>query len=296
MKKILSTLCLVGAGATALVGQQFTIAQRAPNWSDRAREGSCDVRVWVDNSAEVGLQGERIFVRTLQGQTARNVVTTCTSPLPRSGVTDLRVRATGRGETKLLEQPSNSNGYVAIIRVDDPQNGGSEYGFHVAWRSQGGATYFSDQDYKREWDHSRWDQARQNATPEVHPTPARVDRGWRTDRNERRPIQAQADGWGRIHADGAEGQRISRLTISTERDNDAIVTLDTDRGPVKFTGRIQSQDDRSLGVSLRDAMGRQADGYISIHFDTNHDLQSATMDGNWGSQHFVASFNRRYAR
>ena len=74
------------------------------------------------------------------------------------------------------------------------------------------------------------------------------------------------------------------------------ITLDTDRGQVRFMGRIQSQDERSLGVSLRDAMGRPAEGYASIYFDAGGNLQSASMDGNWGNQHFVASFNRRYAR
>lgn len=299
-KNLVSTICLMGVAGTALIGQQFTVVRKAPNWDPRAPEGSCEVRVWVDNTAEIGLQGERVFVRTLAGQPARDAGTTCTAPLPRAGATDLRVRGMeGRGTARLLEQPNAQNGYMAVFRVEDPQSGGSEYNFRVDWRAQG-ATFFTDRDYDREWDRSRWDPTRQDHPVENRhvegppPVAGNVDRGWRSDHSYRRQVQAVADGWGRIHPEQREGQRISRLEVRTERDDDAIITLDTDRGPMRFMGRIQSQDDRSIGISLRDAMGRPAEGFASIHFDASGNLQSATLEGKWGGDNYVASFNRRY--
>lgn len=300
-KTILSVICLMGIAGTILVGQQFSVARRAPNWDPRAPEGSCEVRVWVDNSAEIGIQGERVYVRTLQGQPARDTGTTCTAPLPRSGVANINVRGMeGRGRAQLLEQPNAQNGYMAVFRVEDPQSGGSEYGFRIDWRAQG-ATHFTERDYDRPWDHSRWDSPRPNAPPESPRAegprpggPGGVDRGWRSDRNYRRPVTASADGWGRIHPEQRVGQRITRFAVQTERDDDAIITLDTDRGQQRFRGKIQSQDDRSLSVSIHDAMGRPAEGFASIHFDATGNLQSATMEGNWGGENVVASFNRRY--
>ncbi len=303
--KILSAMCLIGAGSGALLGQEFTRIQHAGNWDPRAIDGNCEVRVWVDNTAEVGIRGERVFVRTLQGAPARDVGTTCNAPLPRSGFANMRVRALGnRGETTLLEQPNEQNGYTAVMRIEDRAPGGAEYRFRIDWRAEN-AVYFQDRDYDRDWDHARWDRRPiEGGRPivGVRPIdgegsgPMRTERSWRTERTVRRTMQASADGWGRIHADQREGQRISRLSVRTERDDDAFVTLDTDRGPIQFVGRVQSQDDRSLGISLREAMGRPADGYISIHMDPSGNIQTGSLEGNWGTQHFVASFNRRYGR
>lgn len=287
------------AAATGVFAQdQFTMMRHAPNWNERAADGSCDVRVIVDNVAEVGLRGERVFIRTLQGAPARDAGTVCTAPLPRSGATNIRVRAMdGRGSAQLTEQPNAQNGYVAVIRIEDPQSGAGEYRFRIDWHAQG-ATYFGPRDYDRDWDASRWanrDRREQiAAAPPVQPQEGRWDRGWRSDRNARAAINASADGWGRFHTEGREGDRISRVTIRTEADGDAFLTIDGERGPIRLVGKIQSQDDRSVGISLREAAGRPSEGYVSVHFDGNRNLMNVSIEGNWGREHFVGSFNRRY--
>jgi hypothetical protein len=86
------------------------------------------------------------------------------------------------------------------------------------------------------------------------------------------------------------------VSVRTEVDGDAFITIEGERGPVRLVGRVQSQDDRSLGVSLREAMERPAEGYVSIHFDANGNLMNASIEGNWAREHFVGTFNRRYGR
>lgn len=294
MKRMKILAICLSVGATVVFAQrEFTMMRHAPNWNPAARDGFCEVRVVVDNQAEVGLRGERVFVRTLEGAPAHDAGTTCTAPLPRTGATNFRVRGMeGRGSAQLVEEPNAQNGYVAIIRIQDRQSGASEYRFRVDWHADR-ATYFGPQDYDRDWDPSRWSNRVQGGAPP--PQGGRWDRGWRTDRGNRTALNAVADGWGRIHADGRPGDRISRLTVRTEVDGDAFITIEGERGPIRLVGRVQSQDDRSLGVSLREAIDRPADGYVSIHFDANGNVMNASIEGNWAREHFVGTFNRRYS-
>jgi len=276
--------------------------RRAPNWNERAADGSCEVRVWVDNVAEVGLRGERVFVRTLEGAPARDMGTVCTAPIPRSGATDIRVRGMdGRGTAQLIEQPNPQNGYVAVIRIEDRQSGAAEYRFRIDWHAQN-ASYFGPRDYDRDWDASRWanrvqglnrpDDRREPVQPQGQQ--GRWDRGWRSDQGNRTALSASADGWGRVHAEGRPGDRINRLTVRTEMDGDAFITIDGERGPIRLVGRVQSQDQRSIGIALKEAMGRPSEGYVSLHFDGGGNLMNASIEGNWGNEHFVGTFNRRY--
>jgi hypothetical protein len=289
--KILA-ICLSVSATVMFAQPQYTMMRHAPNWNPAARDGFCEVRVIVDNRAEVGLRGERVFVRTLEGAPAHDAGTTCTAPLPRTGATNFRVRGMeGRGAAQLVEEPNPQNGYVAVIRIEDRQSGASEYRFRIDWHADR-ASYFGPHDYDRDWDPSRWANRVQGGAPP--PQAGRWDRGWRTDRGNRTALNVSSDGWGRIHADGRPGDRMSRVTVRTEVDGDAFVTIEGERGPIRLVGRVQSQDPRSLGISLREAMDRPAEGYVSIHFDGNGNLMNASIEGNWAREHFVGTFNRRY--
>jgi hypothetical protein len=293
------TFCLLTTSGV-FAQPQFTLMRHAPNWNERARDGSCEVRVLVDNVAEVGLRGERVFVRTLQGAPARDEGTVCTAPLPRTGATNFRVRGMeGRGSAQLVEQPNSQNGYVAVIRIEDSQPGAAEYRLRVDWHAEG-ATYFGPRDYDRDWDPSRWinrgdgGQNRPEARRDEGTQQPPDQRGYRVDHGNRTAMNVASDGSGRIHADGRAGDRISHIAVRTERDGDAFITLDGERGPLQLVGRVQSQDDRSLGVALKEAMGRPSEGYVSIHFDARGNLMNASLEGSWDNEHFVGTFNRRY--
>jgi hypothetical protein len=39
----------------------------------------------------------------------------------------------GRGEIRIVEQPSESNGYATRLRIRDPQSGAGEYAFKITW-------------------------------------------------------------------------------------------------------------------------------------------------------------------
>ena len=119
---------------------QFEVQTRTrqqPGWDVRAREGRCEVRVWVDNRAEVRMRGDTIFVRTVEGSKGRDEGSSCSQPIPYNSVRGFQIRQTaGRTRVALAQEPSRMNNYTAMIAIDDPQGGGDNYAFEVTWQAE----------------------------------------------------------------------------------------------------------------------------------------------------------------
>jgi hypothetical protein len=119
---------------------QFDIqlhARQLPGWDARAREGRCEIRVWVDNRAEIRMRGDAIFVRTLEGAKARDEGSECSQPLPYNSVRDFQIRqTTGRSRVTLAQEPSRANNFTALISISDTQGGGDNYAFEVSWQAE----------------------------------------------------------------------------------------------------------------------------------------------------------------
>jgi hypothetical protein len=116
-------------------------ARQLPGWDARAREGRCEIRVWVDNRAEVRMRGDTIFVRTLEGSKSRDEGSECSQPLPYNSVRDFQIRQTaGRSQVALAQEPNRMNNYTAMLAINDTQGGGDNYAFEVAWRADADVT------------------------------------------------------------------------------------------------------------------------------------------------------------
>jgi len=112
-------------------------ARQQPGWDVRTREGRCDIRVWVDNRAEVRMRGDTIFVRTMEGSKGRDEGSSCSQPIPYNGVSGFQIQQTaGRNRVSLAQEPSRANNYTAMIAIDDPQGGGDNYAFEVTWQAE----------------------------------------------------------------------------------------------------------------------------------------------------------------
>src|SRR3954453_12123131 len=114
------------------------------------REGRCQIRLWVDDRAEVRLRGDRIWVTTLQGAKGRDEGSECSQALPFNAVRDFQVRQiSGRSRVATAQDPSKANNYTAMFSVEDRQGGGDNYEFEVTWRADTGvanppAPFFDD--------------------------------------------------------------------------------------------------------------------------------------------------------
>lgn len=56
--------------------------RQQPGWGARVRGGRCEIRVWVDNRAEVRMRKDTVFVRTLEGSKGRDEGSSCSQALP----------------------------------------------------------------------------------------------------------------------------------------------------------------------------------------------------------------------
>src|SRR5690349_1215141 len=93
---------LFAAGASFAQSDFQLHARQLSGWDPRAREGRCEIRIWVDNRAEVRMRGDGIFVRTLEGARSHDEGSECSQPLPYNSVRDFQIRQTaGRSPVSL---------------------------------------------------------------------------------------------------------------------------------------------------------------------------------------------------
>jgi len=121
-----------------------------PGWDPRAREGRCEVRMWVDHQAELRIRGDVISVRTLEGAKSYDEGSRCSQPLPFNSIGDFQIRQlAGRNRINLVQQPNRMNNFTALVAINDDQGGGDHYAFEVNWRAESGrpdapAPFFDD--------------------------------------------------------------------------------------------------------------------------------------------------------
>ena len=119
-------------------GRTFTV-RRTNDWSQDRRDGKCRIRVRIDDDSDVELRGDQIRIRPLRGGPGRDEGSECNAPLPVSGeIRDFRFRGIdGRGNPRLVQEPSRRNYYVAVVNVQDPKGGDESYTFELSWNSDG---------------------------------------------------------------------------------------------------------------------------------------------------------------
>src|SRR3954463_10504900 len=111
-----ATALLASTGAAFGQFETQLRVRQLPGWDARTREGRCDIRVWVDNRAEIRMRGDAIFVRTVEGARGRDEGSQCSQPLPYNFVRGFQVRQTaGRTRVVLAQEPSRMNNYTAMI-------------------------------------------------------------------------------------------------------------------------------------------------------------------------------------
>jgi hypothetical protein len=87
----------------------------------------------VDDHVELRIQGTRVYSIERQGAPTLNEQASFSSPLPRAEVNIGVKKRDGRGRVSLIQQPSPSNNYTAIIAIDDDKGGADNYEIEVMW-------------------------------------------------------------------------------------------------------------------------------------------------------------------
>ncbi len=104
---------------------------------DRNRDsfgsGRMSWRGRVDGEIEIEIRGASARARQLSGQAPYGVRADFGSALPRRDVSVRVERLRGRGRVEVIQQPSSSNGFTAVIRINDSAGGSDEYELEVSW-------------------------------------------------------------------------------------------------------------------------------------------------------------------
>ncbi len=123
--------------------------------------GRCVVEVTVDGAAEVEIRGDNGTLRNLNGQPPQWRRFECTGPMPANAPNFQFHGVDGRGRQQLMQGPQNG---VALVRIEDPDNGSEGYTFEVTWGSQQGPFSRNDQGQQPRYDQGqqpRYDQGQQ---------------------------------------------------------------------------------------------------------------------------------------
>ena len=122
----------------ALADTQFR-AKRMARSDVPLGKGQCDIRLRVDNEAEVSVRGDTVSIRTISGRDARDDGSECNEPLPARSVGGFNFEVRDqRGDIVMLSEPSPRTGYRAVVRIRDNDGGEGRYHFRLSWQMDGG--------------------------------------------------------------------------------------------------------------------------------------------------------------
>jgi hypothetical protein len=115
--------------------------QSNPNQGSRDRSLSTQTqgRIWwrgvVDGSDRIRFRGDQVTIEHLDAQPIRDATYDISTSLPRRAMVVTLRPIRGRGRMQIIEQPSSSNRYSAIVLVEDPKGGTDTYEFELLWEA-----------------------------------------------------------------------------------------------------------------------------------------------------------------
>ena len=88
----------------------------------------------VDGELEIQIRNGRVNYRNISGASPTGIRVSEGRGASRTGGLVNISQSQGRGSVRVIQQPSNRNGYTTIIRINDPQRGYGYYDFDVFWQ------------------------------------------------------------------------------------------------------------------------------------------------------------------
>jgi hypothetical protein len=88
----------------------------------------------VDDNVQLVIRDDHVEMRTLGGSEYNDANFNFTSPLPRRRGVNITVnKLNGRGDVRVLQQPSRDNDYTAVVEIRDTKGGAKQYEIEVVW-------------------------------------------------------------------------------------------------------------------------------------------------------------------
>ncbi|MDQ3633213.1 MAG: hypothetical protein M3405_01720 [Acidobacteriota bacterium] len=104
------------------------------NFGNNNITGSATWNGRVDNVVQIAVRGRRIQSKTVAGATYPPGRYTFNGNLPLRGNVSIGVnKRDGRGDVRIVQQPSRLNNYTAIIEIRDSDGGADNYSLEIYW-------------------------------------------------------------------------------------------------------------------------------------------------------------------
>lgn len=258
---------LLALSGAALLGQsteEFTVETRAAarGMGNNRGGGECEIRVRIDQRANVELRGVRLRVNTLQGAPSFNDGSWCSDGLPANPRNFQFQGVSGRGQMNLTQRPGGFNGGTARVSINDSRGGADTYVFRLSWDGGNGGGG------------GNWDNIG--------------------------PGGGNGGNWGGGNNSWSSTGR-GDLNVPVDirsadlrmRNGRAELRLDTNSGPVTFQGDGDIRGN-SATIDIRDCSGmglNNCNGRASLVLSGN-EIRSATATGNSRNGRFSFNFSR----
>ena len=128
-------LAVATLAATSGIMSGQTYERKAMIRGGSPDRGKCTIEVVVDGAVEVEVRGDNAVMRNLSGRPPQWRRFECTGPLPANPANFRFTGVDGRGRQTLVRDPHN--GGVAVVRIEDPENGSEGYTFDLTWSGAG---------------------------------------------------------------------------------------------------------------------------------------------------------------
>lgn len=100
----------------------------------KAQSGRVFWRGTIDDKVQLVIKSDTIQEQTISGQTNPDGVFSFTASLPDSPVTVGVNKKKGRGKVSVIQQPSSTNDFTAIVEIYDDGGGAREYQLDIFWK------------------------------------------------------------------------------------------------------------------------------------------------------------------
>lgn len=102
------------------------MANGSASWSGR-----------VDDRANIIITGNQIYAENVSGNGVQTTNQNMSGMLPRRTANITARRASGRGDVRVIQQPSRENNFTAIVQIFDQKSGADNYRVDINWTATG---------------------------------------------------------------------------------------------------------------------------------------------------------------
>jgi hypothetical protein len=275
-----AALLMLCAALPALADTHFQ-ARRMTRDDVPAGKGQCDIRLQVDNEAEVTVRGDLVAIHTISGRDPRDDGSECNAPLPDHDVAGFNFQVVeSRNQIRLVAEPSRRNNFAAVVRIRDTDSGEGRYHFRLSWTMTGS-------DYGRPGTNERPPTRRDD---NFDRPPSTGGFSW----NNSLSYRGNGSGTATMNNSGEMG--LGEVTIEIDRGGKLVASFRTgERGrgrPIAFSGQILASEG---GRWKADVMSddRRLRGPMWISVDDKQQVNSVTLEATDGQDRMRLNWARR---